>query len=133
MNRFQVEKTQKSPPGLLSDVVKDEILEAGGSLARNAGKMEIIRSHVVLGEIIGEGAFGDVYKATAHGITKDPVTTVAVKILKGTDFGLLYIIILSLVWNLEMTLYKNKYNKIILRISHVWKELNDNNVVSKWQ
>ena len=80
---MQINKNETRTSYRLSDVVEDEILKAGGSLGHNAGKTEITRSHVILGEMIGEGAFGDVYKAKAIGITKEAFTTVAVKILKG--------------------------------------------------
>ncbi|XP_072049863.1 uncharacterized protein [Amphiura filiformis] len=81
----------KPNPRFLSDVAEKEIQEAGGTLARQQGSTEISRSHVIMQERIGEGAFGDVYKAQAYGVTSKPITTVAVKILKDpkmadTDF-----------------------------------------------
>ena len=47
------------------------------------GTTEIARSHVILQEPVGEGAFGEVFKAQAYGIVNTSVTTVAVKVMKG--------------------------------------------------
>ena len=45
---------------------------------------EIDRSHLVLSEILGEGAFGRVVRAEAIGLNGMPnMLTVAVKMLKG--------------------------------------------------
>lgn len=46
---------------------------------------EIPREHLVLQDVIGEGAFGTVMKGTVYGLTGKPSQyTVAVKTLRGT-------------------------------------------------
>ena len=48
---------------------------------------ELPRSKLLIGESLGEGAFGKVMKADAHGILRPDVpTTVAIKMLKGMFF-----------------------------------------------
>ena len=67
----------------MSDAVEEKIRKEGGQVGCAAQEVEFPRSRVILHEHVGEGAFGDVYKADAIGITDRPITTVAVKILKG--------------------------------------------------
>ncbi len=46
-------------------------------------KWEFTRDHLIIGKYLGEGAFGEVCQATAHGILEKGIsTTVAVKTLK---------------------------------------------------
>ena len=63
--------------------MEEKIRKEGGQVGRSAQQVEFPRSRVIMHELVGEGAFGDVYKADAIGITNRPNTTVAVKILKG--------------------------------------------------
>ncbi|XP_072049532.1 uncharacterized protein [Amphiura filiformis] len=73
---------QKKKASTLSTQIEAEIAAAGGSLGHLQGTTEIARSHVRMGGLIGEGAFAEVYKAEAYGITKAAITTVAVKVFK---------------------------------------------------